>query len=107
MKNLLADGRRGWEADNRLSRSRVAAKILIFVILFNFMFHEIFLPFREIQNNFVTICVSQNFGNAVLQPPYVGVELGGGLVQSWCTLRANADCPLFVFPLYCFPFCHL
>ena len=81
MKNLLADGRRGWEADNRLSRSRVAAKILIFVILFNFMFHEIFLPFREIQNNFVTIRVSQNFGNAVLQPPYVGVEEedGGGV----------------------------
>ena len=34
----------------------------------------------------------------IFQPPYVGVsEGGGGPVQPWRTLRANADCALFVF----------
>ena len=51
--------------------------------------------------------VSQNFDNAVLQPPYVGVEWGGGAVPPWRTLCPNADCSLLVFPLYCFPFCYL
>ena len=31
----------------------------------------------------------------------------GEPVQPGCTLRANADCALFVFQLYRFPFCHL
>ena len=53
MKNVLADGRGGCVADSRLCRSRVAAKM--FAKFFNFVFWEIFLEFREIQNNFVKI----------------------------------------------------
>ena len=34
-------------------------------------------------------------------------EEGGRPVQLWCILHASADCTLFVFPLSCFPFCHL
>ena len=58
MKNVLADGREGCVADGKLCRSRVAAKIFIFVIslnirkIFNFVLREIFIEFREIQNNF-------------------------------------------------------
>ena len=33
--------------------------------------------------------------------------VGGEPVQPGRTLRANADCALFVFLLYHFPFCHL
>ena len=106
MKNLLADGRGGWVADGRLCRSRVAAKCSQkFKFRVSWNFPPILWNSKKILSQF---CVLQNFDNAVSQPPYVGVEWGGGgLVQPWRTLRANADCPLFVFPLYCFPFCHL
>ena len=45
----------------------------------------------------------------IAQPPYIHMSVvrGGGLVQPWRILRANADCTLFLFPLYCFPFCLL
>ena len=53
--------------------------------IFNFVFHKIFLEFREIsrnlnQKNFVKILCFAKFYNAVSQPPYVGVkeEEGGG-----------------------------
>ena len=50
-----------------MCRSRVAAKILVFVIsrnfceIFNFVFCKIFLEFREIQNNFVKILCFAKF----------------------------------------------
>ena len=76
MKNLLADGRRGWVADGRLCRSRVAAKIFTkFLILCFAKFSSSFAKFKIILSQF---CVSQNFDNAVSHPPYVGVEWGGG-----------------------------
>ena len=68
MKNLLADGRGGWVADDRLCRSRVAAKIFVFVIslnfheIFSFVLCRIFLQFSEIQNNFVIISCFTKFG---------------------------------------------
>ena len=90
-------------ADSRLCRSRVAAKIFVFIIsrkfckiinfvflkIFskfheiswnsnkchqNFVFREIFLEFRDFQIILSTFRVSQNLHNAVSQQPYVGVE---------------------------------
>ena len=57
LKNLLADRRGGWVADGRLCISRVAANFLFsyFREIFNYVFWEIFLKFREIQNYFVKI----------------------------------------------------
>ena len=84
MKNLLADGRGGWVADGRLCRSRVAVKLFVFIISRNVCkfliscfvkFSSNFVKFKIILSQF---CVLQNFDNAVSQPPYVGVEWGGG-----------------------------
>ena len=54
--------RRNCAADGRLCRSRVAAKIFVFLIsrnfreIFNFVFRQIILKFHEIlQNNFIKI----------------------------------------------------
>ena len=72
----------------------------MFAKFFNFMLREIFLEFREIFLEFREIMKTK-----ISQPPYLGVQWGGGRpVQPWRILRANEDCPVFVFR---FPFCHL
>ena len=71
MKNVLADGRGGCVADGRLCRSRVAAKMFFFIISCFTKFSLNFAKFKIILSKF---CETQNFDNAVLQPPYVGVE---------------------------------
>ena len=68
MKYLLADRKRGRVADGRLCMRRVAAKILISCFA---KFSSNFAKFKIILSKF---CVSQNFDNAVSQPPYGGVE---------------------------------
>ena len=115
LKNLRADGRGGWVADGSLCRSRVAAKFLFCqnfekhkIWQNNFEFCEIWGKFRGTQNWKFCENFSKLRKQKVSQPLYVGVEWGGGVpVQPWRTLRASADCALFVFLLYCFPFCHL
>ena len=59
--------RRDCAADGRLCRSRVAAKIFVFLIsrncreIFNFLFRQTLLKFCEIQNNFVKILCFAKF----------------------------------------------
>ena len=49
-------------------------------------------------------CISKNFAATLCRSEGGG---GGGPVQPRRLLRANADCTIFLFPLYCFPFCPL
>ena len=116
MKNVLADGSGGWVADSRLCRSRVVAKFFSLVFLpkfckiFNFVFCKIVLEFCKIQNNFIKILWFAKFWQCCFAATLCrsGVKgWGARPVLPWRTLRANADCPLFIFPLYCSPFCHL
>ena len=114
MKNLFADGRGGWVADGRLCSSRVASKIFVLVISWNFrkkfyfLFREIFLQFREIQNN---VCHNFVFREILTMlfcsHPMLEWSEGGRAGTALVHPHANADCPLIVFPLYCFPFFHL
>ena len=104
MKNVLADGIVHQTADcvwYGIWYGMVygGCKILVFLILLNFckififMFCQILLKFRNIQNNFVKISCFTNFYNAVSQPPYVGVEEeeegGWGVGGPACTALAH------------------
>ena len=66
----------------------------------NFAEHEI-KKFAKISRNYE----NENFAATLCTSGVRGV--GGEPVQPGRTLRANADCALFVFLLYRFPFCHL
>ena len=60
-------------------------------------------------NNKTFVKISRNYENEHFAATLCRsrVRGGGGLVQPWRILRTNADCTVFLFPSYCFPFCHL
>ena len=66
-------------------------------------FDKIILIFAKFEENFAKL-QKLSFAATLCR---TGVRGGGGPVQPWRILRANADCTLFGFPLYRFPFCHL
>ena len=77
MKNVLADGRGGCVADGRLRRSRVVAKMFVFIISRNFLIKFLIFCFAKFSSNFAKIkIILSKFRetHAVSQPPYVGVE---------------------------------
>ena len=78
--------------------------------IFNFVLCEKFsLNFTKLKiKNFAKISrnyENENFAATLCTSGVRGI--GGKPVQQGCTLRANADCALFVFLIYRFPFCHL
>ena len=72
------------------------------------MKHKILTNNFEFSRNFAKILrkyENKNFAATLCSSGVRGVA--DEPVQPWRTHRTNVDCALFVFLLYCFPFCHL
>ena len=88
-------------------------KIILSTFCKTWNFDKIILNFAKLLENFVSheiknfVKISWNYENEKFAATVCRSGVRGGAVQPWHILCANADCTLFVFPLYCFPFCHL
>ena len=112
LKNLLADGRGGWVAEGRLCKSRVASFLYFREIFVKFLiscYAKFSSNFAKLEiNNFAKILQNYKNENFTATLCTIGVRgVGGEQVQPGRTLCAKADCALFIFLLYHFPFCHL